>query len=208
MLQTVPDTPAANMGPEVDIFGGFPPMNMSSFQSVPSSSASDFKLASQSDFKMESPRGLRLDELSSPIEAESPFQSPPIMQNRMEYPIGEYGNFSDLHGPHMAHHLPSSVGNFGEGGGGGRSSFGENVGGGRQVDFKREFEGSLGIGPLVPSSRRPVPIRQTSSSGFVMHQIPRSIPQDQYQHQQLQRVNSNGSQGGMDLGSVGGELFR
>jgi len=209
MLQTVPDTPASNMCAEVDIFGGYPAINLSPFQGVPSSSASDFKLASQqSDFKMESPGGLRLDEMSSPTEGESPFTSPPIIQSQMEYPLGEYGNFADLHGPHMAHHLPSSLGNFGEGVGGGRrqANFGEGVGGGRQVDFKREFEGSLGIGPLVPSSgggaqRRPPPLRQTSSSGFGMHQIPRSVPhQDNGQfggleHPQLQTVNSNGSQG-------------
>jgi hypothetical protein len=213
MLQTVPDTPATNMCAEVDIFGGYPPLGTSPFNGVPSSSASDFKLASQGDFKMESPGGLRLEEIASPTEGESPFTSPPIIQSQMEYPLGEYGNFADLHGPHMAHHLPSSLGNFGEGVGGG----------GRQVDFKREFEGSLGIGPLVPSNngvggvaRRPPPLHHTSSSSFGMHQIPRSVPlQHQEQgrfgthHPQLQRVNSNGSQGqGLELGTPGEIAFR
>lgn len=218
MLQTVPDTPAANMCAEVDIFGGYPPMTgmgVSPFNGLPSSSDSDFKLPSQGDFKMESPGGLRLDEMSSPTgpENDSPFTSPPIIQSQMEFPglnVSEYGNFADLHGPHMAHHLPSSLGNF------------RDVvnGGGRQTDFKREFEGSLGIVPSnthnrgVPGphnsgvpvvSRRPPPLRQTSSSSFGMHQIPRSIP-EQFHH--LQRANSHGD--GMEMGNhaVGDVAFR
>jgi len=193
MLQTVPDTPAT-MCAEVDIFDGYGPMAgmgvPSNFHGLSSSSGSDFKMSSQGDFKLESP-GMpfdkRLEEISSPIHGpeagdNSPFTSPPIMPSSMEYPgLGEYTGFQDLHGPHTAHHLPSSLGNFGEGVGGG----------GRQTDFKREFEGNLG---LVPSNgvRRP-PLRQGSSSSFGMQQIPRSIPD--YHH--LHRANSNGE--GMEM---------
>jgi len=197
MLQTVPDTPAT-MCAEVDIFDGYGPMAglgvPSNYHAMSNSSSSDFKMPSQ-DFKMESPPGMsfdrRLEEISSPIHPEgneqSPFTSPPIIQSSNEFPgLSDYGGFPDIHGPHTAYHLPSSLGNFGEGVGGG----------GRQTDFKREFDGALG---LVPSSgnvnvRRPPPLRQASSSSFGM-QIPRSIP-DQFH--QLHRANSN--ERGMAMG--------
>jgi hypothetical protein len=197
MLQTVPDTPAT-MCAEVDIFDGYGPMAglgvPSNYHAMSNSSSSDFKMPSQ-DFKMESPPGMsfdrRLEEISSPIHPEgneqSPFTSPPIIQSSNEFPgLSDYGGFPDIHGPHTAYHLPSSLGNFGEGVGGG----------GRQTDFKREFDGALG---LVSSSgnvnvRRPPPLRQASSSSFGM-QIPRSIP-DQFH--QLHRANSN--ERGMAMG--------
>lgn len=192
MLQTVPETPA-NICPEVDIFGGYGPMSgigvPSNFNGLSRSSDSDFKVSSQGEFKMESPGGLpfdkRIEEISSPNTApehsvNSPFTSPPIIQQpSIDFPgSGEYGNFADPHGPHTAYHLPSSLGNYGEGVGGG----------GRQIDIKREFEASLGLLPRHNGVRRPSALRQGSSSGFTMHQMPRSIP-EQLHH--LQRANSN-----------------
>jgi hypothetical protein len=188
MLQTVPDTPQ-NMCAEVDIFDGFGPMGMgvpTNFSGISNSSTSDYKMPSHTEFKVENtgmtPFDKRIEEISSPTHGpesvdSSPFTSPPIMSNTMEYPgLTEYAGFPDMNASNMGNHMSSSNhgGNFGEGVGGG----------GRQADFKREFDASLGIGGSN-SIRRP-PLRQSSGSSFGM-QIPRSVP-EQFHH--LQRQNS------------------
>lgn len=193
MLQTVPDTPAAMANAEVDIFEGYGmPMAIPPASYLPSSAASGSHSHSQESFKLESPMPFdkRIEEITSPATlAGSPlnFSSPPL---GIDYPniglgvgvgVNDYP-FPDLHGPHTAYHLPSSMGNFGEGVGGGGT-----VNGGRQADFKREFEGSLGIGGnqnvngnAMVNVRRPVPVmRQASSSSFGMGQ-------QQQQQQQMQ----------------------
>ena len=201
MLQTVPDTPQ-NMCAEVDIFDGFGPMSMSvpsNFNGISNSSTSDYKMPSHSEFKMENaamtPFDKRIEEISSPTHGpesgdSSPFTSPPIIQNSMEFPgLAEYGGFPDLSGPNMNNHLAANNhnGNFGEGVGGG----------GRQTDFKREFDASLGIGGGGMGGGNPIrrpPLPQGSGSSFGM-QIPRSVP-EQFHH--LQRQSSGGE--GVDMG--------
>jgi hypothetical protein len=158
----------------------------------------------------------RIEDLGSPTAGcpetgdNSPFTSPPIIPSNMEFPsLGEYGGFPDLSSPGIGQHnnlTPNDLGNFGEGVGGG----------GEQRDFKREFDGSLGIGGQGMSGlghgngnggggqmgnnsimHRPQ-LRQGSSSSFSM-QIPRSVP-EQF-HQQLQRMSSNRE--GVDMGMSG-----
>jgi len=194
MLQTVPDTPAT-MSAEVDIFDGFGPMPgmgvPSNFSGLSNSSGSDFKMSNSVEFKVEHPLTYekRIEVLNSPTHPESgensPYLSPPIISSPMEFP--EYASFPDLHGPNMRNTLPSNIGNFGEG-----------VGGGGRQDFKREFEGGLGLLPSSGGVRRP-PLRQGSGSSFGMQQIPRSVPEQQFH--QLHRTNSHpeGGMGGGDL---------
>lgn len=202
MLQTVPDTPQ-NMCAEVDIFDGFGPMSLgvpSNFNGISNNPTSDYKMPTHPEFKMENtsltPFDRRIEEISSPTHGpesgdNSPFTSPPIMPSSMEFPaIAEYGGFPDLGGQGMNNHLTAHNhgGNFGEGVGGG----------GRQIDFKREFDASLGIGGGgIGGSGNPIrrpPLRQNSGSSFGM-QIPRSVP-EQFHH--LQRQTSNGE--GIDMG--------
>ncbi|KAH8595524.1 fungal-specific transcription factor domain-containing protein [Bisporella sp. PMI_857] len=202
MLQTVPD----NAPPmcEVDIFEGFGPIMGGPIPSnygtvshtMPTSinSGSDsFKITGSVEFKLENPAlqyDKRVEELSSPSHGpesgdSSPFASPPVLGSQMEFPgLGQYA-FNDLngHGSSNGHNLPST--NIG--------SFVENL-----PNFKREFEGSLGL-ISVPSSsmnqmRRP-PLRQNSSSSYgIQQQIPpRSIPE----YHTLQRANSNGQEMGL-----------
>lgn len=186
MLQTVPDTPQ-NMCAEVDIFDGFAPMTMgvpSNFNGISNSSQPEYKMPSHPEFKMENagmtPFDKRIEEISSPVHgpesgASSPFTSPPIMTNSMEFPgLTEYASFPDMSAPSMGNHPSANnhLGNFGEGVGGG----------GRQPDFKRDYDGGLGIGG-GNQIRRP-PLRQGSGSSFGM-QIPRSVP-EQFHHLQRQ----------------------
>ena len=230
MLQTVPDTPATAAMCEVDIFDGFGNAGMGVPSNFPGPNIHpeihhEFKMEDQPNDFSHSNRNLapfdkRIEELSSPTSggpesgSNSPFTSPPIIPSSMEFPgLGEYGAFPDLSSPGMGQHnnlTPNDLGNFGEGVGGG----------GQQRDFKREFDGSLeiggqGIGSLGHGNgnggggqmgnnnmvRRP-PIRQGSGS-FAM-QIPRSVP-EQFHHQQLQRVSSNGDSHpqGVDIGMNG-----
>jgi len=204
MLQTVPDTPAGMQCQEIDIFEGFPPMlglgpsvPSNSFHSMSNGSGSDFKYSNGVEFKLESsgmPFDRRIEELNSPVHASenhspSPFTNPPIIPSSsspMEFPgMGhdQYSNYPDL----TARVISSNIGNYGEGVGGG--------GGGGQQNFKREFDGNMG---LVPSSagmgtRRP-PLRQNSSSNYGMQHMPRSVPD-----YQLHRANSNGER--VEIGS-------
>ena len=178
MLQTVPDTPANNMCAEVDIFDGFGAFANGVAGYLPNNS-------SHHEFKIEAP-GMsfdhRIEEISSPIHRpdtdNSPF-SPAIISPSVEYPgMDGYNPFADLNNQTMS------------------NSF-ENPGG-RQVDFKIEFDGSLGLGSNGPAIRRP-PIRQGSGSSYGLPspggvQIPRSIP-EQFHHPGLQRANSGGEVG-------------
>ena len=188
MLQTVPDTPQ-NMCAEVDIFDGFGPMGMgvpSNFNGISNSTPSEYKMPSNPEFKLESAGMTRFDkhieEITSPSHGpesndSGPFTSPPIIQNSMEFPgLNEYGRFPDMSASNMGNNITANndLGNYGEGVGGG----------GRQIDFKREFDASLGIQDANPI-RRP-PLRQGSGNSFGM-QIPRSVP-EQFRH--LQRQNS------------------
>lgn len=197
MLQTVPDTPAS-MCQEIDIFDGYGSMGGMGVPSNNYLSTSSGSIPHQ-EFKMESPLSYdkRLENISSPNHPEgdnSPFRSPPIVQPAMDFPsMGEYGGYQDLHGPHMAHHLPSSMGNFVEGVGGG----------GRQTDFKQEFDGSLGLLPGAAGRSPPIQ-QQTNPNGYPMHQMPRSIPE---YNTHLQRTSSHERGMGVGVG-LDGSTFR
>ena len=174
MLQTVPDTPANNMCAEVDIFDGFGAFGNGVATYLPRTSSS------QPEFKIEAP-GLtfdhRIEESSSPIHREngenSPF-SPAIISPMAEYPgLDNYNPFPDLNGQPMG------------------NSF-DRVGG-RQIDFKVEFEGSIGMGSNGPTQIRRPPMRQGSGSSYGLPspssaQIPRSV-REQFHHPGLQRTN-------------------
>lgn len=203
MLQTVPDNAPAMC--EVDIFGGYGPIMAGSMSSsshstpygLPTSlgpSPDAFKLPNNVGFKMES-QNLGYEkrvELNSPDTGDSsPFTSPPVLGSQLEFPgMGDYAYpVHNVHGSSTGHNLPSTnIGSFVEG----------------QPNFKREFEGNMGL-VGVPSSagitamRRP-PIRQNSGSsyGSGMQQMPRSVPE--YGQHSLQRTNSGGVQ---EMGIVG-----
>jgi hypothetical protein len=175
MLQNVPDTPANNMcQPEVDIFDGFGSFAGGVSGYLPPNSSA------QQEFKIEPPSlsfDHRIEEISSPVHREngdnSPF-SPAVISPTVEYPGLEYNPFPDLNNQPMS------------------NSF-ENVGG-RQVDFKLEFEGSLGMGQNGPTQMRRPPIRQGSGSSYGLPSpggvhIPRSVP-EQFHHPGLHRANS------------------
>jgi hypothetical protein len=177
MLQSVPDTPTTICAPEIDIFEGYPPVMVPS-NYMPNSSPSDYNM-SQPALKLESQyENKRIEEIASPIHGPesgegSPFTSPPIITQGMEFPgMGEYAPFPDL----ASNNFDSS----------------------RRVDFKREFEGNLGMANV----RRPPPLRQNSSnSSFALQspggmQIPRSVPGFEH-HPQLQRTTSRESEMGM-----------
>lgn len=180
MLQTVPDTPAA-MCAEVDIFDGFGPIGMGVSNYMPNTSSA------QPEFKIETagmPFDHRIEEISSPIHRpengdNSPF-SPAIISPTVEYPgISEFHSYQDMNG--------QSMGNSYDGIGG------------RQVDFKIDFEGNLGLGSNGVNPIRRPPLRQGSGSSYGLPspggvQIPRSMP-DQFHHPQLQRTNSGGEAG-------------
>lgn len=220
MLQTVPDTPA-NMCAEVDIFDGFGNAGIGVASNFPGyngngTSGGEFKMEPDTDFNGNSISGMpqydkRIEDLSSPINEGSSdstsFTSPSVMQSPMEYSgLQEYGGFPDLN----QHGIPNNVGvhnhtgNFGEGVGGGGRPMGSMgpVGQMAQMEFKREFEGTMGLlsanrpGMGMDGVRRP-PLRQGSGSSYGI-QIPRSVP-DQYRH--LQRANSGGS---VEMGMNGG----
>jgi hypothetical protein len=197
MLQTVPDSPAT-MCAEVDIFDGFGPINMGVASNyISNSSPSDYKM-SQPEFKIENPAippyDKRIEEISSPTHGpesgEAPFTSPPIISPGLEFPgISEYNPFPDLNSQGMGNGF-------------------EGVGG-RQVDFKREFDGGLGLGTNGVPMRSP--LRQDSVGSYGLPspggiQIPRSVP-EQFHHAQLQRTNSGGQDRGMN-GVVNGAAFR
>jgi len=206
MLQTVPDTAAPVC--EVDIFEGFGPImstmpsdfhSMANSMSGSSGSQSDsFKVSNSVDFKIENPVGMpydkRIEDLSSPVHGSesgdsSPFSTPTVIGSQMEFPgLGEYtfpdmNNHNHAHGSSNGHNLPSSnLGNFHE----------------AQPNFKREFEGNLGLIPSSTNPNRPAlqrpPLRPNSSSSFGMQQqIPRSIPE----YHPIHRANSN------ELGMMG-----
>lgn len=197
MLQTVPDSPAT-MCAEVDIFDGFGPINMGVASNyIPNSSPSDYKM-SQPEFKIENPvippYDKRIEEISSPTHGpengEAPFTSPPIISPGMEFPgISEYNPFPDLNNQGMGNGFDGV--------------------GGRQVEFKREFDGGLGLGTNGVPMRSP--LRQDSVGSYGLSspggiQIPRSVP-EQFHHAQLQRTNSGGQDRGMN-GVVNEATFR
>lgn len=210
MLQTVPDTPAG-MCPDVDIFDGFGNAGIGVASNFPgyngNGTSGQFKMEPETDSSGNSISTMpqydnRPEELSSPINETSDgsfFASPPVIQSPMEYAgLPQYAGYSGLNNPNMEnnHGIHNHFGNFGEGGGGGRPS-----------EFKREFEGTMGLlsrtgnGPQMvgmESVRRPPPLRQGSVSNFGM-QIPRSVPH-QFPHL-LQRANSGGS---VEMGMNGG----
>lgn len=213
MLQTVPDTPA-NMCADVDIFDGFGNAGIGVASNFPGyngngTSGGEFKMEPDTDFNGNAISGMpqydrRIEELGSPINDNSDnstsFTSPSVMQSPMEYAgLGDYGGFPDMNANRINNNVGvhNHTGNFGEGVGGG----------GRPLDFKREFEGTMGLlsqhrQPMMANGmeavRRP-PLRQNSGSNFGM-QIPRSVP-DQFRH--LQRANSGGS---VDMVGGGGEM--
>jgi len=177
MLQTVPNTPN-NMCADVDIFDGFGNAGMG----VP---APNMSMNNGVEFKMEnvsmSPFDKRIEDLGPAVEDSSsngsPFTSPPIITSGMEFPdLGNYGGFPEL----------------------GNSGMGGNPNG--VPEFKREFEGNLG---LVQNGVRRPPLRQSSASSFGM-QIPRSIPE--FHH--LQRADSRGEGVDMGMGGIEGLPFR
>jgi hypothetical protein len=190
MLQTVPETPGNNMCAEVDIFDGFGAFSNGVATYLPSTSSS------QPEFKIEAP-GMtfdhRIEEISSPIHREngdnSPF-SPAIISPTVEYPgLDSYNPFPDLNGQPMG------------------NSF-DGVGG-RQIDFKVEFEGSMGLGVSGPTPIRRPPMRQGSGSSYGLPspggvQIPRSVP-EQFHHPGLQRTTSGGD---VDRLSAANDSFR
>ncbi|KAG4437513.1 hypothetical protein IFR05_007023 [Cadophora sp. M221] len=212
MLQTVPDTPA-NMCADVDIFDGFGNAGIGVASNFPGyngngTSGGEFKMEPDTDFNGNSIAGMpqydrRIEELGSPINENSDstsFTSPSVIQSPMEYAgLGEYGGFPDMNAPRIGNNVGvhNHTGNFGEGVGGG----------GRPLDFKREFEGTMGLlsqhrQPMMANGMDPVrrpPLRQNSGSNFGM-QIPRSVP-DQFRH--LQRANSGGS---VDMVGGGGDM--
>lgn len=213
MLQTVPDAPA-NMCADVDIFDGFGNAGIGVASNFPGyngngTSGGEFKMEPDTDFNGNAIAGMpqfdrRMEELGSPINENSDsspsFASTSVMQSPMEYAgLGEYGGFPDMNAPRISNNVGvhNHAGNFGEGVGGG----------GRPLDFKREFEGTMGLlsqhrQPMMVNGmeqvRRP-PLRQNSGSSFGM-QIPRSVP-DQFRHQQ--RANSGGS---VDMVGGGGDM--
>jgi hypothetical protein len=177
MLQNVPDTPANNMCAEVDIFDGFGAFASGVSGYLPNTSSS------QPEYKIETsgiPFDHRIEEISSPIHREngdnSPF-SPAIISPTVEYPgLDGYNPFPDLNGQGMGNGYESV--------------------GGRQVDFKIDFEGSLGLGSNGPTPIRRPPLRQGSGSSYGLPspggvQIPRSVP-EQFHHPALQRTTSGG----------------
>ena len=229
MLQTVPDTPAASAMCEVDIFDGFGNAGMGVPSNFPGPNVHqevhhEFKIEDQpNSFSLPNQNlasfDKRIEELSSPISCapengdNSPFATPTTILSSMEFPgIDDYGAFPGLSNPATGQHsniTPSDLGNFGEG-----------VGGGGQRNFKRDVDGNLRIGGQGTGGlgfgngnvggqqmgnntmvRRP-PIRQGSSSFST--QIPRSLP-EQFHHQQLQRLNSNGESHlqSIDIGMIG-----
>jgi hypothetical protein len=217
MLQTVPDTPAT-MCADLDIFDGFGNAGMGTASNFPgyngngtSGGGSEFKMEPEQDYTRNNiasmpPYDKRIEELGSPINhreagANSPFDSPPIMQSPMEYPgFNDFSSFPELNSPGMGSNLSSSMTSSNQ-----RSNFSDA--GGRSVDFKREFDGHMGMMGARPGSiesmgvRRP-PLRQNSGSSFGIP-IPRSIPE---QYGGLQRASSGGV---MDMGMGvrgGGEL--
>jgi hypothetical protein len=152
------------------------------------------------------PYDKRIEELGSPINNReagdnSPFESPSIMQSPMEYPgFNDFNSFPELNSPGMGSNMSSSMTSSNH-----RTNFSEVAG--RSVDFKREFDGNIGMMGARQSSidsmgvRRP-PLRQNSGSSFGI-QIPRSIPE---QYVGLQRASSGGA---MDMGmgvQGGGDL--
>lgn len=213
MLQTVPDTPA-NMCADVDIFDGFGNAGIGIASNFPgyngngTSGSSEFKMEPDQDFNRNNistmpPYDKRIEELGSPVNNgetsdNSPFASPAIMQSPMEFSgFNDFGGFPELSSPRIANNINSqnSLGNYGEGVGGG----------GRQFGFKREFDMSTlagrqgGVDNMAV--RRP-PIRQGSGSSFGI-QIPRSVPE---QYGGMQRAHSGGEGVNMGMGVQGGDL--
>ena len=182
MLQTVPDTPCA----EVNTFDGFGNagmgiasgvgMNGGDFKSINNGAmTSEFKmpLPSQGLSQSLSPFDKRIESLSTPTTESqqsndnSPFSSPSVIQNPMEYPgLAEYGGFPNLSGPSMDH--SSNIGNS-------------------NIDFKP----NLG----VTRQSRPPLSQGCGGSSFNIGGMPRSVPD--YGNQHLQRANSDGVDMGM-----------
>lgn len=215
MLQTVPDTPAANLCADVDIFDGFGNAGMGVPSNFPGyngdGTSGNFKVEPDTDFNATNvplaPFDKRVEELASPLNAPSsnsgtegtPFTSPPIIQSpmsSMEYPgMGQNGGgFQYLNTAPIGNNINANQ----------MGSFNPNVGGG-QVEFKQEFDGNIGLNNqnMPPSNgvgpiRRP-PLRQSSGSSFGV-KMPRSIPE---QYRNLHRANTTGG----DLGQgMGGEM--
>jgi hypothetical protein len=171
MLQTVPDTAPEQMCAEVDIFDGFGAMGMTvtSFMQHSSPSHPGFKIETSGMPSFDH----RIEEITSPIHrpdsSDHSSFSPAIVSPTVEFPGMDYHQYPDLSGPGM---------------GGGYDSVG-----GRQVDFKVEFEGSLGLGSsTVGPIRRPSMISHSSGSSY---NHTRSIP-EQFHHPQLHRTASAG----------------
>lgn len=191
MLQTVPDTPGSAVCAEVDIFDGFGAFTNGIASYLPHHSSS------QPEFKIEAP-GMpfdhRIEEIRSPAHrpenGDNPTFSPAIISPAVEYPVLDtYNPFPDLNGQGMGNSY-QGVGR-------------------RQVDFKIELEGGLGLGSNGPTPIRRPPIRQRSGSSYGLPssgvvQIPRSVP-EQFHHPGLQRTTSGGE---VDRLSAANDSFR